>query len=243
MGVDLSGFDHILTYKEHIKGDCLHIGRQGLHYAGSWADRDGRKAIISNDLLKKYGVNFTAEETVIGGDGHTEKLFRMLGANKVDSIDYSPYENATIIHDLNEPVSENLHNKFDYILDCGTIEHIFDVKTVINNIKNMLKVGGVFLIITPCNNFPGHGFYQFSPELFRTLFSNLIQVLMIFKNMKFPNLLLVQDKNLLLIITINIILLLQPKKFKMLIIQNINKVIMSLYGAANNERYYFRSCI
>lgn len=171
MGVDLSGFDHILTYKEHIKGDCLHIGRQGLHYAGSWADRDGRKAIISNDLLKKYGVNFTAEETVIGGDGHTEKLFRMLGANKVDSIDYSPYENATIIHDLNEPVSENLHNKFDYILDCGTIEHIFDVKTVINNIKNMLKVGGVFLIITPCNNFPGHGFYQFSPELFRTLFS------------------------------------------------------------------------
>lgn len=171
MGVDLSGFDHILTFKEYVKGDCLHIGRQGLHYAGPWADRDGRKAAISNSMLKKHNIPFTAEETVVGGDGHIEKLFKMMGVNKVDSIDYSPYENATIIHDLNIPVPEELHNSYDYILDCGTIEHIFDVKTVINNIKNMLRVDGVFTIVTPCNNFPGHGFYQFSPELFRTLFS------------------------------------------------------------------------
>ncbi len=30
----------------------------------------------------------------------------------------------------------------------------------------MVKVGGHFLAITPANNFFGHGFYQFSPELF-----------------------------------------------------------------------------
>ena len=127
MGVDLSGFDHILTFKEYVKGNCLHIGRQGLHYAGPWADRDGRKAAISNSMLKKHNMPFTAEETVVGGDGHIEKLFKMMGADKIDSIDYSAYENATIIHDLNNPVSEELHNSYDYILDCGTIEHIFDV--------------------------------------------------------------------------------------------------------------------
>lgn len=34
----------------------------------------------------------------------------------------------------------------------------------------MLAVGGHFLAIVPCNNFLGHGFYQFSPELFYRVF-------------------------------------------------------------------------
>ncbi len=35
----------------------------------------------------------------------------------------------------------------------------------------MVKVGGHFLAITPTNNFLGHGFYQFSPELFFRIFT------------------------------------------------------------------------
>jgi hypothetical protein len=35
----------------------------------------------------------------------------------------------------------------------------------------MVAVGGHFLAITPCNNWMGHGFYQFSPELFFRAFS------------------------------------------------------------------------
>jgi hypothetical protein len=34
----------------------------------------------------------------------------------------------------------------------------------------LLKVGGTFVTSTPANNFMGHGFYQFSPELFFRLF-------------------------------------------------------------------------
>lgn len=171
MGVDLPGFKYIIDHKNYIKGDVLHIGRQGLHYAGPYADKTGLRAIISNSILRANGLNFTAEDTVNGGDGHTEKLYKLLGASSVDSLDYSPYERATIIHDLNEPVPEHLHNKYDYILDAGTFEHIFDVKTVITNIKKMLKVNGVVVFISPANNFLGHGFYQFSPEFFRTVFS------------------------------------------------------------------------
>lgn len=171
MGVDLSGLNFIVNHKKYIKGNTLQIGRQGLHYAGTWADRDGRKAKVSNQIFQKNNISFTAEDTVIGGDGHTEKLFKLLGAETVDTIDYSPYENCTIVHDLNKPVDQSLHNQFDYILDCGTIEHIFDVKTVISNYKNMLRLDGVIAIITCCNNFAGHGFYQFSPEFFRTVFS------------------------------------------------------------------------
>ena len=35
----------------------------------------------------------------------------------------------------------------------------------------MLKIGGYYLGITPANNFMGHGFYQFSPELYFSIFS------------------------------------------------------------------------
>jgi SAM-dependent methyltransferase len=171
MGVDISVLNFIMDHKECIKGNTLQIGRQGLHYAGSWADPTGSKAKISNKILAEHNAGFTAEDTVIGGDGHTEKLFRLVGAEAVDTMDYSPYENCTVVHDLNKPVDESLTNKYDYILDAGTMEHIFDVKTVTDNYKNMLKEGGVIAILTCCNNFVGHGFYQFSPEFFRTVFS------------------------------------------------------------------------
>ena len=35
----------------------------------------------------------------------------------------------------------------------------------------MIEVGGFYLGITPANNFMGHGFYQFSPELYFRVFS------------------------------------------------------------------------
>jgi SAM-dependent methyltransferase len=183
MGVDLASLNFLVSHKEYVRGNTLQLGRQGLHYAGPWADRTGNKVRISNEILKRNGIPFSAEDTVIGGDGHTEKLFLMLGADTVDTLDYSRYENCTIVHDMNLPIHESFHGKFDFIFDSGTIEHIYDVKTVVENIKSMLKIGGVVSITTVCNNFVGHGFYQFSPEFFRTLFSqeagfNIIDICM-----------------------------------------------------------------
>jgi hypothetical protein len=34
-----------------------------------------------------------------------------------------------------------------------------------------LRVGGYYMAVTPANNFMGHGFYQFSPELYYRVFS------------------------------------------------------------------------
>jgi hypothetical protein len=171
MGIDVAAFKFLIDNHQYIKGDTLQLGRQGLHYAGDWADKTGQKAELSNKILTEANLKFKAQDTVEGGDGHTEKLFKLLGAQSVETVDYSPYEGASITHDLNVPVLDLYHDKFDFIYDSGTIEHIFDVKTVTENIKSMLRLNGVVAIITVCNNFPGHGFYQFSPEFFRTVFS------------------------------------------------------------------------
>src|SRR5207253_3919084 len=65
----------------------------------------------------------------------------------------------------------NFDKKYDYIYDGGTIEYIFNLPQVLDNIINLLKPGGIFCSVTCNNNFSGHGFYQFSPELFFASFA------------------------------------------------------------------------
>jgi hypothetical protein len=86
-------------------------------------------------------------------------------------MDFSDYEKATIVHDLNSPVSENLFTRFSCVFDGGTLEHIFNFPVSISNCMRMVKEGGHLITITPANNLMGHGFYQFSPELYFRIFS------------------------------------------------------------------------
>ena len=73
---------------------------------------------------------------------------------------------------MNNPVPEEYYEKYDVIFDGGTIEHIFDVKMCFHNVKKMLKKNGIFISVNGANNHLGHGFYQFSPDLYRAVFSN-----------------------------------------------------------------------
>ncbi len=122
------------------------------------------------ELQSKFGV---AEETVKKitlNDAYSEPLFELLGAKKMDSIDVSNYENASLIHDLNNPIPDKWKNQYSVVVDGGTLEHIFNFPQAISNCMNMLKQGGHFIGITPANNLMGHGFYQFSPELYSRIF-------------------------------------------------------------------------
>ncbi|MBA2494397.1 MAG: hypothetical protein H0V31_06845 [Acidobacteria bacterium] len=93
-------------------------------------------------------------------------FFHFLGAEEISAMDISDYENAAILHDLNQPIGDELKEKFTFVLDGGTLEHIFNFPTALSNAMKMVEVGGHLVIITGGNNFLGHGFYQFSPELF-----------------------------------------------------------------------------
>lgn len=94
-----------------------------------------------------------------------------LGVEKLDTIDYSPYEGATLIHDMNQPVPEEWHGCYDAVLEAGSLEHIFNFPVAMGNLMRMTKLGGVIFMSTVANNLCGHGFYQFSPELMYRIFS------------------------------------------------------------------------
>src|SRR5690606_14323808 len=93
-----------------------------------------------------------------------------LGATHLDAVDASDYEGASIVFDMNRPAPASLRGRFTLLVDGGTLEHIFDVPQALRNVASMLRVGGHFVSINGTNNFMGHGFYQFSPELFFRVF-------------------------------------------------------------------------
>jgi hypothetical protein len=95
-----------------------------------------------------------------------DPFLEALGTRELQALDASAYEGADILHDLNEPVPEELDGRFDLVFDGGSLEHVFDLRTALVNYMRMVRVGGRLIIQTMANNHCGHGFYQFSPELF-----------------------------------------------------------------------------
>lgn len=97
---------------------------------------------------------------------YAEPFFRWLGAREVDALDASAFEGAAIVHDLNRPVPEALHGRYDVVFDGGTLEHVFELPTALRSAMQMVKVGGRLIVHAPGDQWLGHGFYQLSPELF-----------------------------------------------------------------------------
>lgn len=124
--------------------------------------------------LRKFGFALTIAETqtlIEASDHYSEGFLRLLGADEIVSFDASSYENAAVVHDFNLPIGDEFKGRFSTVLDGGTLEHVFNFPTAIKNCMEMVREGGHYLSITPTNNHLGHGFYQFSPELFFRVFS------------------------------------------------------------------------
>ncbi len=96
----------------------------------------------------------------------SDPLFRLLGFQKIDSLDNSDYEGANVVHDLNQPLPESLVEQYGLVFDGGTLEHIFLFPKALENAMRMVKPGGSLILEKPANGLYGHGFFQFSPELF-----------------------------------------------------------------------------
>jgi hypothetical protein len=96
-------------------------------------------------------------------------LLQHFGATCVDSWDYSDYEGASHIADMNKPLNERL-STYDTVIDGGSLEHVYNAPQALQNVSELCRDGGQILHISPGNNFCGHGFWQFSPELFFSLY-------------------------------------------------------------------------
>jgi hypothetical protein len=131
----------------------------------------GQQLFISSQESTELQPAFDGFSQWPDNGGFAGSLFKALGAQTIQSMDYSDFEKATLIHNLNERVPPQELNNYSVVFDGGTLEHVFNFPDAIKNCMDMIKVGGHFVAINPTNNYSGHGFYQFSSELFFALFT------------------------------------------------------------------------
>ena len=169
MGIDRNAAQALLWAKRQGVDFTITamIGRQSL-YLKDW---DLQELFRKN---KAVAPPFEVIPQIMQGrGGFAEAFFQQLGATAIDSFDASSYEDASQIWDMNQSLPAIFKNKYTLVFDGGTLEHIFNLPMALKNCLEMVVVGGHFMSIVPANNFMGHGFYQFSPELFySTLNSN-----------------------------------------------------------------------
>jgi hypothetical protein len=119
--------------------------------------------------MREGGIELSSEQSrrlVDEGQGYCEPVLRYLGADVVDSIDASDFEGSTLVHDFNLPLPDELKQSYTAVIDLGTLEHVFNFPEALKSSLEAVAVGGHYLAVTPANGWAGHGFYQFTPELF-----------------------------------------------------------------------------
>ena len=117
MGLDINAVQFLIAArKSGVEfGDVLTLGRQDLNVYPA----------KMKTLLEAHG--FPGELFAPGAPdtGFAETAFKSLGATHVYALDASDFEEAQFVHDLNQPLPENLKQRFDLVYDGGTLEHVF----------------------------------------------------------------------------------------------------------------------
>lgn len=163
MGINYCEAQAILALKRQggVGGEVLCLGRPELFVSEKQAQR----------LSRQFGLGASGNSAATAArETYAEPFLNAFGFDTVRSLDASSYEGASILHDLNTPIPASLEATTSFLYDGGTMEHVFDVATVFKNMARLLKVGGTALISTAANGQCGHGFYQYSPELFYRVF-------------------------------------------------------------------------
>ncbi|MGA3213537.1 MAG: hypothetical protein ABSD20_19715 [Terriglobales bacterium] len=163
-------------------GIDFHTARFLLTATTDWGINLGSTATIGHqhflvteaqlqNLEEEFNLAWATPELSNARGKFADPFLRCLGARAIASLDASPYEAADIIHDMNQPIPSEWIEKFDTVFDGGSLEHIFNFPTAVRNCMQMTRIGGHFIGASPANGWCGHGFYQFSPELYFRVFS------------------------------------------------------------------------
>ena len=99
-----------------------------------------------------------------------ELLINHFRLKKLVTFDAFDNESPSRIANFNHLIKNK--DSFDVFFDGGSLQHTFNIPTVLQNISNHVKEGGVIIHAASSNNLCGFGFYQFSPEFFKNYYSN-----------------------------------------------------------------------
>jgi hypothetical protein len=164
LGIDSRVFEFLLhehCYKP-ISGKVLTIGRQAV--------------IMTPDVIlstiKKFGLQprsktFELDETNTHRTSDDvisdQSLFRSFSDCSLLTADISPYEGADFVFDICDRIPYKLRGRFDFIIDGGSLDNVFDPFRMLQNMTKMLSPSGRLLLFAWSNSFPT-AYVKVSPD-------------------------------------------------------------------------------
>lgn len=165
MGIGYHEFAFLLHEHKHkpISGQVLTIGKQAISINPEQIKQ----------LLLEYGVPLKTssfEFDDVNQHNHSgapsvadHSLFASFTDCKLLSADISGYEGADFIFDICGEVPSELHGRFDFVIDGGTLDNVFDPVKMVSNMTKMLKPGGRLFAFVWGNTFPT-AYLKVSPD-------------------------------------------------------------------------------
>ena len=164
MGIPFGAYELMRKHKHSIApqlaagndSKCLMFGRAKMTLSSVQKDQVLQRGDVRPELL----------------DGWADAFLSDYGFDWVGSLDYSDFEGAGFTWNLNRPLISpsgpiaGALSSVDFILDCGTTEHVFNPAASYWNAAALLKQGGYLNSVVPVVGICDHGLYQFSPSFF-----------------------------------------------------------------------------
>ena len=158
--------------RKAFSGKVLQLGNQEV-----WGTKESLEKIAKQENFNlseaRCDIGIGQSSFVNSPTISSEYFFQRLGFETVDALDQNAFENANIIHDLNILFEQNSKyiNNYNFIYDGGTLEHVFNIPNVLENIFELLSVDGRIMHMSPAANWYNHGFYCFSSCFFEDFYS------------------------------------------------------------------------
>ncbi len=95
---------------------------------------------------------------------------RRRGVMDITVLDYDD-KRADIYHDMNYPCPK-IKEKYDVFCDIGCLEHVFNTYQCIKNCMEAVKVGGLYVLVTPISGYVDHGIHTFNSKALKWVIEN-----------------------------------------------------------------------
>lgn len=148
-----------------FSGTVATLGRQDILFDHAWLQRTAASMGVT---LRPTDITPHREPALaLRGFISDDSFLKSLGFAEIVRLDYSEFEAPDYLLDLNSPhTPDDLRQRFDTVLDGGTLEHVFHLPHALRHLFEMLKPNGRVIHFSPSANHLDHGFYMFCPTLF-----------------------------------------------------------------------------
>lgn len=114
--------------------------------------------------------NQRLDPSLPGGD--TKGFYRLRGVSRYLALDVNNRMDAVVadLNDVEKTLTAVGDERFDIVTNNGTGEHVFDQRAVFEICHELARpLGGIIVHVLPMLPWLNHGFYNYTPVLFRDL--------------------------------------------------------------------------